>query len=383
MNQRIHIFLNHIQEQCTMSRSVVDQFMGCANGRSTSQIVVIVPGSPQARRQCPQLRRSSSKLDALNVAACRSSAQLVTSPRQASKGLVPSEPQSSLGPRKGSKGLVLPVQALLSEVACNPKDGLPRLLGALQESHKEVNHQALKGIVPVVFDLLPKAIQSIGDAPKPLMNACAVIEYCVEFCNDPMICDCTLSINPKKCQGVLALQFNQIASTARKRFHISLEDDVVSSRKITAIALASCALFQLKYGEGQVCAGVLTNAGCVEASLSALDDSSGLEKKAKVAIASMLSSLLDTGNEKATHILTSRQWLPTTKCRLRFPSQSTTASEVDACHGISGAGMESLSDSSNSSSSPSSSPSSSSTSTEGREPSLGVPQPSPSSMTLY
>jgi len=207
---------------------------------------------------------------------------------------------------------------LLREVASNPKAGLAKLVGALQKPQPlerprlQRTQSELKALVPLIFDLLPNALLSVGDAQKPLTDACTVIEHCVTLYNDRTIgseSDRDLGDEggaPKKCQVLLAMLFNKIALAARSKFQNSLEDDAVSSKKITSIVHASCALFELRE-HGPRCAQALTDAGCVEAGISALDDSSGLEKKAKVTVAHMLSSLMESGNES---ILSSQQWLP-------------------------------------------------------------------------
>jgi len=236
------------------------------------------------------------------------------------------------------------IQTSMAEVERNPKVGLPMLNDALQQAPKvqnewselqndlpTISYQETKAMVPAIFSLLPKAIQTAGDSPKSMMDACAVIEYCVTFCNEYAKCgDFPLvqGVNPKNCQAALAVLFNQTANTARKRFHVNLEDDAVSSRKMASVAKAACALFKL-HGHGQQCAEAFTSNHCVEAALSALSETSGLETTAKVQIAFMLSSLMDTGHDKATSILSSRQWLPMSKCKL-CPSESTIASDSKA-----------------------------------------------------
>jgi len=145
------------------------------------------------------------------------------------------------------------------------------------------------------------------------MVACSVIEYAVALCNDPHQLSDSMNVydfallgtNPKKCMIMLGLFFNTSVNNARAIFELSFQEDVVSSKKITSIVRASVSLLKLR-GHAPVCAEALTNSGCVEASLSALEDDSGLQKNAKDAVAFLLSSLMDSGNEKARQILKSR-----------------------------------------------------------------------------
>jgi len=217
------------------------------------------------------------------------------------------------------------------EVKRNPKAGLPKLNAILQGSTRKGKQQICNSrsdleFVPLIFELLPNAIQSVGDTPKPLAAACAVIEHCVTLYNDSMlnnhangtlIYDTAIgSDNPKKCVEYLAEQFKKIAHEARAKYKSYFCNDLPCSKMIRSIMLATSALLAID-GHGTECAEALGQVECVEACISALEDNSGLDNEAKAAVAGVLSLLLEKGDEDTKRILACRpirladgRWLP-------------------------------------------------------------------------
>lgn len=198
----------------------------------------------------------------------------------------------------------------MDDVAVNPTTGLPMLLTALVQSGKESSQQeSVKRNVPRIFELLPKAMESLSVTnSKPVLAACSVIERCVRAHNEPAASGVQPTIDGeylRQCQRRLVILLNKAQEKAANSYWEDNKDCDISSREVEAIALATIALFKLE-NHSKVCKQELKESGGIVAALKAMKpETSGIKREAKQSLAWMLSSYLDNSPENVEGILAS------------------------------------------------------------------------------
>lgn len=209
----------------------------------------------------------------------------------------------------------------------NPSTGLVNLHAALARvRHDPTQQESVKAKVSEIFELLPKAMESLSGRSPPLaLAACGVIEHCAKICNDPSLGGTEVVIAGeaiKRCQSQLvALLKNSriwsdwfrtsalgcLATRRGKKLapiacaqssweykRSEKSEFTISSKVVTAVALASTALLMLEDHAAE-CRQVLARSGGIAIAVEVLRaEKCGVSIKAKESLALLLNLFADT-----------------------------------------------------------------------------------------
>lgn len=191
------------------------------------------------------------------------------------------------------------VEASMQEVRANPLQGLPLLKDALAQRASPGQEESAKRNVPQVFELLAKAIGDLKVKDRrAVVDACAVIELCVNLANNPSIGSPRApAIDPeniRKCINQFSPLLEQIqfqGGSPMMQSKIHPVDDADTSAEAIAIAGAIQALFRLE-DHAAACRQEVTKDG-LKIAVTCLRNDSGLRPESRQAILRMLAALLE------------------------------------------------------------------------------------------
>jgi len=179
----------------------------------------------------------------------------------------------------------------VEEVEANPSAGLARLFKVMEQAPSDSKAlEKIKDEAPHMFELLPKAMQSLnGKTPKTVKAACGVIVYCVKACNDPSLSDNSVVIPWEVIQQIQKCLVDWLGE--------SRDVEVVN-----AVTLALTSLFWLEPHATQ-CKRELGRSGGIRVALKALQakyDTTSTRTLESIAL--MLSLFADSGENVSTII---------------------------------------------------------------------------------